>query len=137
MNEATCNNCLANWKTHELRPIKDVFDRIAPGEIVPAGECPDCGALCHLVQPPKRVVVNIHGGLVQDVYSDAADVEVVIVDWDQEGVTEGDVQRDEGLTIVDGQLVRAHEAIAIKMGHMDEGVAAAVQHATAVPDSSD
>ena len=88
MNDATCNNCSANWQTHELRPIEDVLERTAPGEMVPSGECPDCGALCHLVQTPKRIVVNIHGGLVQNVYSDAADVEVVIVDWDEEGVTD-------------------------------------------------
>jgi len=32
-----------------------------------------------------QVVVNIYGGLVQDVYSSADDVEFIVVDWDTEG----------------------------------------------------
>lgn len=127
---ATCNSCAATWPMHELRPIQDIFERIAPGEIVPAGECPSCGALCHLVQSPKRVVVNIHGGLVQDVYSNAVNVEIVIVDWDQEGVGDQDVQTDDRLTSIDGQVVRAYEAIALNAEHMDDEVVAAVRHAT-------
>ena len=44
-----CNNC--GWEgpiaaLHcRLREIPDLFERIEPGETVPAGECPECGAL--------------------------------------------------------------------------------------------
>ena len=31
----------------------------------------------------ERLIINVHGGLVQDVYTDAR-LEVVIVDWDTE-----------------------------------------------------
>ena len=44
----TCENCSMRWAEHELLPIEDIFQRVAPGEPMPSGECPDCGALCHL-----------------------------------------------------------------------------------------
>lgn len=49
-----CQNCDWTGKVAELRcdlsNIPDLFDRIAPGEIVPAGTCPECDSLCHLVE---------------------------------------------------------------------------------------
>lgn len=33
----------------------------------------------------RKVVVNIYGGVVQDVFADP-DIEVVVVDWDVEGI---------------------------------------------------
>lgn len=32
-----------------------------------------------------RVVLNVFGGVVQDVFSDVDDLQVIIVDWDVEG----------------------------------------------------
>lgn len=29
--------------------IRDIFERVSPGEVMPAGECPKCGALVHLI----------------------------------------------------------------------------------------
>ncbi|REJ65659.1 MAG: hypothetical protein DWQ31_17110 [Planctomycetota bacterium] len=48
-----------------------------------------------------RVVLNIYGGLVQDVFCSDPDTDVVVVDWDTEGcnpIDEGfyDVQCDDG-----------------------------------------
>ncbi len=59
-----CDNCLRLWTEAELQPIKDVFERVAPGEPMPAGECPACGALCHAVPsvPPQRFAVLSHDG---------------------------------------------------------------------------
>jgi hypothetical protein len=47
--EVYCQNC--PWTGHmaDVQPMEDMAARIAPGEIVPAGECPKCGALCQLV----------------------------------------------------------------------------------------
>lgn len=45
---AQCQNCKAAWLIERLNPIKDIHQRVAPGEIMPAGECPRCGALCHI-----------------------------------------------------------------------------------------
>lgn len=44
-----CNNC--NWigLPDNTKPIKDLEQRILPGEEVPVGECPRCEALCHLI----------------------------------------------------------------------------------------
>jgi len=42
--------------------------------------------------PAPQVVINIHGGLVQDVYCDEPLADLVVVDWDtspdDEGITE-------------------------------------------------
>ena len=48
-----CQNCSWRGRLDQLgcqfEDIPDLKERIAPGEIVPAGECPQCGALAHLV----------------------------------------------------------------------------------------
>ena len=52
MREVECQDC--GWEgpeeemDNEWPAIPHIKDRISPGEIVPAGECPLCGALCHL-----------------------------------------------------------------------------------------
>jgi predicted RNA-binding Zn-ribbon protein involved in translation (DUF1610 family) len=43
-----CQDCGKRWKLEELKPdIPHYHERVAPGEPEPAGECPECGALCH------------------------------------------------------------------------------------------
>ena len=49
-----CNNCESVFfqeeeLAHVYPDIPGLAERIAPGETVPAGECPNCGALVHLV----------------------------------------------------------------------------------------
>ena len=45
-----CDNCDAGYrKVDELKPIRDLEQRVAPGEPMPAGECPVCGAVVHPV----------------------------------------------------------------------------------------
>lgn len=46
--EAECQNCGETFELSDLKPIKDIHQRVQPGESMPAGECPDCGALCQL-----------------------------------------------------------------------------------------
>jgi hypothetical protein len=41
-----CPNC--TWRGTELDGVDDLFDRVNPGELMPAGECPECGALVEL-----------------------------------------------------------------------------------------
>lgn len=41
-----CDNCLRVFTDSQLKPIKDLAERVSPGETVPYGKCPDCGALC-------------------------------------------------------------------------------------------
>lgn len=46
-----CQNCGEVWGENELvNPIPDLVERVAPGEPMPAGECPECGALCHALE---------------------------------------------------------------------------------------
>ena len=47
--EYECGNCSQCMFLDDLDPIEDIFLRVAPGELMPGGECPDCGALCHQV----------------------------------------------------------------------------------------
>ena len=42
-----CQNCDWTGSETDLREAKDLFLRVAPGEPMPAGDCPSCGALCH------------------------------------------------------------------------------------------
>ncbi len=42
-----CNNCGKLWTTDQLERIDDFWDRVNAGEIMPSGQCPDCGCLCH------------------------------------------------------------------------------------------
>ena len=44
----TCDNCGWSGPDADTEEIRDVMERVAPGEIMPVGECPDCGALVHL-----------------------------------------------------------------------------------------
>jgi hypothetical protein len=42
-----CQNCQWEGRENWMNPIKDLHQRVAPGEPMPAGECPKCGALCY------------------------------------------------------------------------------------------
>ena len=44
-----CQNCGKKWPDTELEPEKDIHQRVAPGEPMPNGQCPDCGAVCHSI----------------------------------------------------------------------------------------
>lgn len=48
-----CSNCGNEYPFSALLPIADLFARVTPGETMPAGECPDCGALCDPVENLK------------------------------------------------------------------------------------
>ncbi|QPC87114.1 hypothetical protein GA830_10445 [Mesorhizobium sp. NBSH29] len=43
-----CADCGRVTHFSDLAAIKDMEQRIDPGEIVPAGECPECGALAYV-----------------------------------------------------------------------------------------
>jgi hypothetical protein len=48
-----CANCDWQGSWAETRDVRDFWQRIAPGEVVPAGECPHCGALAHPLPQPE------------------------------------------------------------------------------------
>src|SRR5258708_6035330 len=45
-----CDNCQDIFPESELKPVEDLSERVAPGEPMPSGECPTCGAVCHLLE---------------------------------------------------------------------------------------
>ena len=48
-----CQNCDATLKNDEIvQDIRDLHQRVSPGEPCPSGECPHCGALCHEIDQP-------------------------------------------------------------------------------------
>lgn len=56
MAKVFCANCDWTGEKDQTGPIRDVTARVAPGEQMPAGECPECGSLCHLeTKGPKPV----------------------------------------------------------------------------------
>lgn len=43
-----CDNCRSLWSLDRLAPVDRLAERLDPGGVVPAGECPECGALAYL-----------------------------------------------------------------------------------------
>jgi len=48
-----CDNCGFECRASRLEMVADIQERINPGFEVPAGQCPQCGALSYLKTPPK------------------------------------------------------------------------------------
>jgi hypothetical protein len=44
-----CENCERVWREDLLEPVQHLPQRVAPGEQMPSGQCPVCGAVCHPV----------------------------------------------------------------------------------------
>lgn len=42
-----CQNCDWEGDDGDCREIQNLSERVEPGEIMPSGECPECGALCY------------------------------------------------------------------------------------------
>lgn len=61
-----CSNCnFVSFNLEGLPPIKDLLQRVAPGEPMPAGECPTCGALVHIDEDSGPENVDPVPGLVR------------------------------------------------------------------------
>jgi hypothetical protein len=44
---AECQNCSMVVADEDLKEIRHLSERVAPGEPMPSGECPYCGAVAH------------------------------------------------------------------------------------------
>lgn len=49
---AECGSCSKCWPIEGLTEAKNLSMRTEPGQEIPAGECPDCGALCYIIKQP-------------------------------------------------------------------------------------
>ena len=56
-----CQNCGAEWEQDDLNPIQDIDQRVLPGEFMPGGECPECGAVCHSEEEIIATVKRMFG----------------------------------------------------------------------------
>lgn len=45
-----CQNCGKLWTEEQLNEVENLEQRVAPGDTVPTGECPECGAVCQPVE---------------------------------------------------------------------------------------
>ena len=67
MDRHECQNCKFMGREEELvNPIPDIEQRVGPGEPMPSGECPACGAVCHPTNKkfpaPVRLMVSWKDG---------------------------------------------------------------------------
>lgn len=52
-----CDNCDWTGTGAQLHEVADIQERLDPGGEVPAGQCPECGALAYIVTAPKPVKI--------------------------------------------------------------------------------
>ena len=76
-----------------------------------------------------KVIINVHGGVVQDVYVDHPEAEVVLVDWDTEGCELGEDSSLVAIKAAGGAIAKAisypPSAITEMPADMQEAVAKA------------
>jgi hypothetical protein len=59
-----CDNCGATFSEEELKQeIKDIHQRVDPGELMPSGECTSCGALVHPIDATTRLTPELTNDL--------------------------------------------------------------------------
>ncbi|QOX80799.1 hypothetical protein FY034_17395 (plasmid) [Trichlorobacter lovleyi] len=55
-----CANCETIISDADLKEVRDIFQRVLPGETMPSGECPSCGSLCfEEEQKAKQVTIHV------------------------------------------------------------------------------
>lgn len=52
-----CDNCGGIFFNFQLKEVSDLLSRVQPGETMPSGDCPKCGALCF---PHHQSLIDEH-----------------------------------------------------------------------------
>jgi hypothetical protein len=47
MTKVKCENCHWTGDADDCGELQNIHERVEPGEIMPYGECPECGCVCH------------------------------------------------------------------------------------------
>ncbi len=55
-----CADCGAICPADDLDAVQNLSQRLVPGDDVPDGQCPECGALSYRVKPKESLYVVIH-----------------------------------------------------------------------------
>ena len=108
-----CDNCGKRYRAcdlnHAFPEIRDLLARLDVGGVVPAGECPECGALVCPDRESIRILVLLDGGLVQDVLTDRDGVEIAVLDQDIDGMFDEDIVEIAGESDTLRGTLSAHE----------------------------
>lgn len=103
MTKVRCENEDCEWTgdIEQTRDMNDFWGRVAPGDEMPAGECPECGWLAYVVKEKDElphVIAVVSGGMVETVRSDTPiNVEVADLDVLKDGC--GDLDEAEAARI--------------------------------------
>lgn len=100
-----CQNCGRIVLGKDLRVIRDLDERIYPGETVPSGECPHCLALTSVYKRRRHQTVHVatvHHKHGTDVY----------VDWTKRGLISqlAEFAKDWWSDYCDGKMPRGKKA---------------------------
>lgn len=60
LNLCCCADCGCSSRAEDLEGIKHLSQRVLPGDTMPDGQCPECGALSYLVRLPESLYVVVH-----------------------------------------------------------------------------
>ena len=64
-----CANCGLRNAANDLSPCHDIWSRLTPGDTMPHGDCPECGASCFPVKEPST---ELPSAVIYSVTSDTA-----------------------------------------------------------------
>jgi hypothetical protein len=64
-----------------------------------------------------KVIINVHGGVVQDVYVDHPNIEVILIDWDTEGCG---IEEDSSFVAIEAAGGAIAKAVAYRTSAMAE-----------------
>lgn len=82
-NAMRCNHCGQVWAVQDLARIPDEMKRVAPGGVIPLGQCPapDCRAQCY---PPYGSVHDLEQqcAALRDVVSQLLDWAALMGGWE-------------------------------------------------------
>ena len=109
----SCQDCDWQGPASALQLVASIEERISAGEIVPAGECPACGALAHLDEPvraPAAGDVAIPRSVLQGLINAA---QTTAEDW-KSGIEAGTYEADliGALDKIEGDISAAEAALA-------------------------
>ena len=55
-----CQDCRKTWTEDQLEEITHgIWERVSSGELMPSGECPECGNVCHPINNSLTPYENV------------------------------------------------------------------------------
>ena len=77
--QCACDNCGKVTSMIDLEMITDIEERLDPGGIIPAGECPECGALAYVIEDAKpKLLIDVLRGILDRAEIDIYDGDLAL-----------------------------------------------------------